>query len=45
MGRICSTKRKKKNEHMILEEKPEGNRPLRRSTRTLVNDMGMDIKK
>jgi hypothetical protein len=44
MGRDYSTNKGKKNAYMILVGKPEGKRPLRRSSQRWVDNIKMDLR-
>jgi hypothetical protein len=43
MGRACSTNKEKKNEHMLLVGRPEGNRPQRRPRHRWVDNIKTDL--
>jgi hypothetical protein len=44
MGRACSTNAEKRNAYRILVGKPEGKRPLGRSTCRRVNNIKLDLR-
>jgi hypothetical protein len=44
MGRACSTNGEKRNAYRILVGKPEGKRPLERSTRKWVDNIKMNLR-
>jgi hypothetical protein len=44
MGRACTANGEKKNAHILLVGKPEGNRSLRRPRRRQVDNIKMDLR-